>query len=50
VWLVFGSLLRKILTNPIMQRLFNITMALILVLSIVPVVMELWRYYFAPAA
>ncbi|OZB05868.1 MAG: lysine transporter LysE [Idiomarina sp. 34-48-12] len=49
VWLVFGSLLRKVLTNPIMQRLFNITMAIILVLSIVPVVMELWRFYFAPA-
>lgn len=49
IWLVFGSLLRKVLTNPLMQRLFNITMALILVLSVVPVMIELWHFYMAPA-
>ena len=49
VWLVFGSLLRKVLTQPIMQRLFNISMALILLLSIVPVIIELWQFYFAAA-
>lgn len=47
VWLLFGSLLRKVLSNSIFQRIFNITMGLILVASIVPVLQELWRYYFA---
>lgn len=49
VWLVFGSLLRKLLKNALMHRLFNISMALILVLSIVPVVLDLWQFYFARA-
>lgn len=49
VWLLFGSLLRKVLSNSIFQRVFNITMGLILVASIVPVLQELWRYYFASA-
>lgn len=47
VWLLFGSLLRKVLSNSIFQRVFNITMGLILVASIIPVLQELWRYYFA---
>jgi threonine/homoserine/homoserine lactone efflux protein len=49
VWLLFGSLLRKVLSNSIFQRVFNITMGLILVASIVPVLQELWRFYFASA-
>jgi len=49
VWLMFGSLLRKLLKNALMHRLFNISMALILVLSIVPVIIELWHFYFARA-
>lgn len=47
VWLLFGSLLRKVLSNSLFQRVFNITMGLILVASIIPVLQELWRYYFA---
>ena len=47
VWLLFGSLLRKVLSNSIFQRVFNITMGLILVASVIPVLQELWRYYFA---
>ncbi|RUO53359.1 MULTISPECIES: LysE family translocator [Pseudidiomarina] len=47
VWLLFGSLLRKVLSNSVFQRVFNITMGLILVASIIPVLQELWRYYFA---
>ncbi|HBN88032.1 MULTISPECIES: LysE family translocator [Rheinheimera] len=46
LWLVCGSALRKILTQPLFQRIFNITMAIILVLSIVPVLMEVWQFYF----
>lgn len=49
VWLVFGAVLRKVLTKALFQRLFNITMAIILVLSVVPVLVEIWRYYFTPA-
>ncbi|GAB59960.1 LysE family translocator [Rheinheimera nanhaiensis] len=48
VWLVFGAVLRKVLTKALFQRLFNITMAIILVLSVVPVLLEIWRYYFTP--
>jgi threonine/homoserine/homoserine lactone efflux protein len=47
LWLVFGSLLRKVLTNTLMQRAFNITMALILVASIIPVLLDLWQFYTA---
>lgn len=50
LWLVCGSALRKILTQPLFQRIFNITMAIILVLSIVPVLMEVWQFYFMPGS
>jgi len=49
-WLVFGAVLRKVLTKALFQRLFNVTMAIILVLSVVPVILEIWRYYFTPVA
>lgn len=49
-WLVFGAALRSTLTKPLFQRIFNICMALILLLSMVPVIMEIWHYYFMPAA
>lgn len=49
-WLVFGALLRKVLTKPIFQRIFNISMALLLVISIIPVLNELWQFYFTPSA
>lgn len=48
-WLVFGAGLRAVLTKPLFQRIFNICMAIILVLSVVPVVIEIWQYYFTPA-
>jgi threonine/homoserine/homoserine lactone efflux protein len=40
VWVFFGSLLRKLLSNPKTLRIFNITMAVLLVLSLVPM---LWH-------
>lgn len=46
-WLVFGSLLRKVLKNEILHRIFNISMGLILVASIIPVLQDLWAYYLA---
>jgi threonine/homoserine/homoserine lactone efflux protein len=49
LWLVLGSVLRKLLTNPIMQRIFNVSMGLLLVASIIPVLIELWLFYTASA-
>lgn len=49
LWLVFGTLLKKVLTRPLWQRGFNITMAIILLWSMVPVIIELWHYYLGPA-
>lgn len=46
IWLVFGAGLRKVLTQPLFQRIFNIFMGLILLLSVIPVIIEIWRYYF----
>ena len=40
-WLVFGALLRPILNKPLLQRVFNVSMALLLVASIVPVVYDM---------
>lgn len=48
IWLVFGAALRTILTKALFQRIFNVTMAVILVLSVVPVLLEIWHYYFTP--
>ncbi|WP_123422052.1 LysE family translocator [Gallaecimonas pentaromativorans] len=45
LWLVAGAGLRRVLTQPLAQRIFNIAMGLLLVLSVVPVLMELWHYY-----
>ena len=49
VWLLFGASLRTILTKPLFQRIFNIAMAIILLLSVVPVIAEVWHYYFMSA-
>ena len=38
VWLWFGSILQKIIKNPLHQRMFNITMACLLVLSVIPMI------------
>ncbi|KEQ14066.1 LysE family translocator [Endozoicomonas numazuensis] len=40
-WLFFGVRLKKVLQQPSYQRVFNITMALLLVLSIIPVINEM---------
>ncbi|NMP15621.1 MULTISPECIES: LysE family translocator [unclassified Thalassotalea] len=40
-WLYFGVLMNKIINNPKSVRYFNLTMALLLVVSILPVVAEL---------
>lgn len=42
-WLLFGALLRRWLNQPTQQRIFNLCMALLLLLSIWPVVLELWQ-------
>ena len=41
-WLVFGSSLKHFLQKPAYQQAFNITMALLLIASITPVVIELF--------
>jgi threonine/homoserine/homoserine lactone efflux protein len=40
IWVFFGSLLRKLLSNPKTLRMFNVTMAVLLVLSLVPLVWD----------
>lgn len=37
VWMTFGAGLKKILGNPLHQQVFNITMALLLLASVVPI-------------
>ncbi len=41
VWLMFGAGLQRFLRNPVHLRRFNVAMALLLVASIVPVVLDL---------
>lgn len=50
IWLVFGAGLKKVLTKPLFQRIFNMFMGFILLLSVVPVIIEIWRYYFTAAS
>ncbi|WP_333607660.1 LysE family translocator [Arsukibacterium sp.] len=50
LWLVCGSALRRVLTVPLLHRIFNISMGLLLLLSVVPVLLEIWRYYFTSSA
>lgn len=45
VWLVCGSALKRFLREARYQRLFNLSMALLLVVSILPVVNELRQTY-----
>jgi threonine/homoserine/homoserine lactone efflux protein len=40
-WAVFGAALRQFLSNPAVARAFNVAMALLLVASLYPVVLEL---------
>ncbi|TMO53983.1 lysine transporter LysE, partial [Pseudoalteromonas aurantia] len=41
VWLVFGVVLKKYLSNSVRQRYFNYTIAGLLLLSIVPVCLDI---------
>lgn len=41
VWLVFGANLKKILKKPAHQHQFNIAMAVLLVISVMPIIYEL---------
>jgi threonine/homoserine/homoserine lactone efflux protein len=41
-WLIFGTVLRPLLARPLPQRIFNISMGLLLVISVLPVIAELW--------
>lgn len=45
VWLLFGTALQKVLSNPRHLRVFNVTMALLLAGSVMPVVYELVQKY-----
>ncbi len=45
VWLSFGALLRSVLNQPLYQRIFNWAMALLLVLSVAPVLAELYAQW-----
>ena len=44
-WLFFGVGLRRYLRDPLHQKLFNVTMAILLVLSITPIISELITVY-----
>jgi threonine/homoserine/homoserine lactone efflux protein len=44
-WLVFGKSLKRLLKNIKQQKIFNISMALLLVASMVPVMQELAQQY-----
>jgi hypothetical protein len=45
--LVFGRGIKQILQSPKQQRLFNISMALVLVASVLPVIQQLYQQYIA---
>ncbi|UXI04536.1 LysE family translocator [Photobacterium sp. TY1-4] len=45
IWLMFGSLLRRYLENRTYLRWFNLTMSLLLVISVLPVMREVWQHF-----
>lgn len=45
IWLLGGSAMKRLFTQPSYQRAFNMLMALLLVISIAPVVLELFETY-----
>ena len=47
VWLVFGAGLKKYLKSPKHQKVFNVSMALLLICSVLPVLKELVDQYVA---
>ena len=40
-WVVFGSVLRKLLHDPVKVRAFNLVMAVLLVASMLPIILDL---------
>jgi threonine/homoserine/homoserine lactone efflux protein len=46
LWLVFGSAIRKILTKNLHQHIFNVTMSLLLLSSIIPTIEEMLSLYY----
>ena len=46
VWMLFGASLQRVLSNPVQLRVFNVSMALLLAGSVMPVVIDLFRKYF----
>lgn len=46
-WLVFGKGIKQILQSAKQQRAFNITMALLLVASVIPVIQQIFEQYIA---
>lgn len=42
-WTAFGAAIRRFLRTPMALRLFNIAMALLLLISTVPILMEIWH-------
>ena len=45
IWLLFGKVLKRVLANPLHHRIFNWTMAALLLVSMRGVVGELYGYY-----
>lgn len=45
VWLLFSSLLRRYLEKPTYLRWFNISMSLLLVVSTLPVIRDIWQQF-----
>ena len=46
VWMLFGASLQRVLSNPVQLRVFNVSMALLLAGSVMPVVVDLFQKYF----
>ncbi len=44
IWLLGGASLKRLLQNPLYLKRFNVTMAVLLALSVRPVILELIRY------
>jgi len=47
IWLFFGSALKKVLKSSLHQKIFNVSMAILLVCSVIPVLNELFNQYSA---
>ena len=43
-WLFLGKVLKRIISNPLQRRIFNISMALLLIGSIVPIAYEMVQF------